>query len=136
MTIHAVQIDTHNRNYSINDEVGLQPSFLPQMVKTISRSNDMSFKNIFPQVSNNMTNLKSGLSPLIECPCRCQIICELNFSNLSQRPDKKDDRAFLIHPHHWKVLHTHTHIYTHTYTYTYIYTIVTSLTSSQPAALQ
>lgn len=37
MTIHVVQIDTHNRNYSINDEVGLQPSFLPQMVKTISR---------------------------------------------------------------------------------------------------
>ena len=30
-------------------------------------------ENRFPQVLNNMTNLKSGLSPLIECPCRCLI---------------------------------------------------------------
>ena len=77
-----MQIDTHNRNFSINDQVGLQvnnniqykcnfvfergqhlqevvilfqPSFLPNMVM------------------NNMTNLKSGLSPLIECPCSDRI---------------------------------------------------------------
>ena len=50
-----MQIDTHNRNYSINDPVGLKPSFLPN------------------QVNNEMTNLKSGLSPLIECPCSDRI---------------------------------------------------------------
>ena len=32
-----LQIDTHNRNYSINDEVGLQPSFLPKMVESYLR---------------------------------------------------------------------------------------------------
>jgi len=53
--VEPMQIDTHNRNFSINDEVGLQPSFLPKMVL------------------NNMTNLKSGLSPLIECPCSDRI---------------------------------------------------------------
>jgi len=53
--VEPMQIDTHNRNFSINDEVGLQPSFLPEMVL------------------NNMTNLKSGLSPLIECPCSDRI---------------------------------------------------------------
>merc|ERR1711936_439103 len=50
-----MQIDTHNRNYSINDQEGYQPSFMPNMVL------------------NNMTNLKSGLSPLIECPCSDRI---------------------------------------------------------------
>ena len=49
--VEPMQIDTHNRNYSINDPVGLKPSFLPKMVQ------------------NEMTNLNSGLSPLIECPC-------------------------------------------------------------------
>ena len=53
--VEPMQIDTHNRNYSINDEVGLQASFLPKMV------------------INNMTDLKSGLSPLIECPCSDRI---------------------------------------------------------------
>ena len=53
--VEPMQIDTHNRNYSINDQVGLQPSFLPKMVM------------------NNMTDLKSGLSPLIECPCSDRI---------------------------------------------------------------
>ena len=53
--VEPMQIDTHNRNYSINDQVGLKPSFLPKMV------------------INNMTDLKSGLSPLIECPCSDRI---------------------------------------------------------------
>ena len=54
--VEPMQIDTHNRNYSITDQAGLQPSFLPDMV------------------NNNMTNLKNGLSPLIECPCSDRIV--------------------------------------------------------------
>ena len=50
-----MQIDTHNRNFSITDPVGYRASFMPQMVL------------------NNMTNLRSGLSPLIECPCSDRI---------------------------------------------------------------
>jgi hypothetical protein len=46
-----MQIDTHNRDYDINnDTVGFVPSFLPSTSV------------------NNMTQ-KGGLSPLIECPC-------------------------------------------------------------------
>ena len=51
-----MQIDTHNREYGINDQVGLKPSFLPNMVM------------------NNMTYLNGGLSPLIECPCSDRIV--------------------------------------------------------------
>jgi hypothetical protein len=54
--VEPMQIDTHNRNYTITDQVGLKPSFLPEMVM------------------NNMTNLHSGLSPLIECPCSDRIV--------------------------------------------------------------
>ena len=53
--VEPMQIDTHNRDYGINDEVGLKPSFLPKTFQ------------------NNMTDLKSGLSPLIECPCTDRI---------------------------------------------------------------
>ena len=53
--VEPMQIDTHNRNYSITEQVGLQPAFLPAMV------------------SNNMTDLAGGLSPLIECPCSDRI---------------------------------------------------------------
>jgi len=53
--VEPMQIDTHNRNYSITEHTGLKPSFLPQMV------------------INNMTDLRSGLSPLIECPCTDRI---------------------------------------------------------------
>ena len=53
--VEPMQIDTHNRNYSITDPVGYQASFMPQIFL------------------NNMTNLNSGLSPLIECPCSDRI---------------------------------------------------------------
>jgi len=53
--VEPMQIDTHNRNYTITEQVGYQPSFLPEMVM------------------NNMTNLKNSLSPLIECPCSDRI---------------------------------------------------------------
>eukprot|EP00092_Neocalanus_flemingeri_P016158 GFUD01017488.1.p1 GENE.GFUD01017488.1~~GFUD01017488.1.p1 ORF type:complete len:796 (-),score=158.21 GFUD01017488.1:53-2440(-) len=53
--VEPMQIDTHNRNYSINEPVGYNPSFLPAMLM------------------NNMTNFKNGLSPLIECPCSDRI---------------------------------------------------------------
>ena len=53
--VEPMQIDTHNRNYGINDEVGLKPSFLPKTFQ------------------NNMTDLQNGLSPLIECPCTDRI---------------------------------------------------------------
>eukprot|EP00036_Acanthoecidae_sp_10tr_P009085 CAMPEP_0182915416 /NCGR_PEP_ID=MMETSP0105_2-20130417/316_1 /TAXON_ID=81532 ORGANISM="Acanthoeca-like sp., Strain 10tr" /NCGR_SAMPLE_ID=MMETSP0105_2 /ASSEMBLY_ACC=CAM_ASM_000205 /LENGTH=863 /DNA_ID=CAMNT_0025052283 /DNA_START=14 /DNA_END=2605 /DNA_ORIENTATION=- len=53
--VEPMQIDTHNREYGINDEVGYKPTFMPHMVQ------------------NNMTNLHSGLSPLIECPCTDRI---------------------------------------------------------------
>ena len=53
--VKPMQIDTHNRNFSITDPVGYRASFMPQMVL------------------NNMTDLRSGLSPLIECPCSDRI---------------------------------------------------------------
>lgn len=53
--VEPMQVDTHNRNYGINDPVGYQPYFLPKMD------------------DNNMTDLHSGLSPLIECPCTDRI---------------------------------------------------------------
>jgi len=53
--VEPMQIDTHNRNYGINDPVGYKPYFLPQID------------------DNNMTELHSGLSPLIECPCTNRI---------------------------------------------------------------
>ena len=54
--VEPMQIDTHNREYDINDDtIGYQPSFLPTMVE------------------NNMTMLNGGLSPLIECPCTTRI---------------------------------------------------------------
>jgi len=53
--VEPMQIDTHNRNYGINEEVGYKPWFLPK------------------QVQNNITDLNSDLSPLIECPCTDRI---------------------------------------------------------------
>jgi hypothetical protein len=50
-SVEPMQIDTHNREFSINDRVGYKEAFLPKQ--------DMT----------NVTNRKSGLSPLIECPC-------------------------------------------------------------------
>lgn len=49
--VNPMQIDTHNRNFDINDESGYQPWFLPTSQQ------------------NHMTDLDSRLSPLIECPC-------------------------------------------------------------------
>lgn len=54
-SVEPMQIDTHNRNYDINDQEGYKEWFLPQ------------------QDHNNMTNRNSGLSPLIECPCSDRI---------------------------------------------------------------
>jgi hypothetical protein len=51
-----MQIDTHNRKYDINDPVGYKPSFLPQT-----------------DANGSVTQLNSGLSPLIECPCTDRI---------------------------------------------------------------
>jgi len=53
--VEAMQIDTHNRNYDINDAVGFKPWFIPKVQQ------------------NNLTDLQSGLSPLIECPCSDRI---------------------------------------------------------------
>lgn len=50
--VEPMQIDTHNRKYGITEEAGYHPSFLPKKVQ-----------------NGTITNLKSGLSPLIECPC-------------------------------------------------------------------
>ena len=47
-----------NREFDINDHTGYKPSFLPQQ--------DMT----------NITNRKSQLSPLIECPCSSRIYRE------------------------------------------------------------
>eukprot|EP00041_Stephanoeca_diplocostata_P039733 m.1637620 g.1637620 ORF g.1637620 m.1637620 type:complete len:886 (-) comp25984_c0_seq1:1972-4629(-) len=49
--VEPMQIDTHNREFDINEQTGYKPTFLPEMDH------------------NNKTNLHSGLSPLIECPC-------------------------------------------------------------------
>ena len=54
--VEPMQIDTHNRNYNLLDHsVGYQPWFLPS------------------KFQNNMTDLNSSLSPLIECPCTDRI---------------------------------------------------------------
>ena len=53
--VEPMQIDTHNRNYEVTDQVGHKPWFMPT------------------RVQNNMTNLHNGLSPLIECPCTDRI---------------------------------------------------------------
>ena len=55
------------------------------------------------QVLNNMTNLKSGLSPLIECPCRFETKIWRIISFL-QRSDQEDQRIVFVHSHNWKVL--------------------------------
>lgn len=49
--VEPMQIDTHNREFDINEQSGYKPTFLPKTDR------------------NNETNLHSGLSPLIECPC-------------------------------------------------------------------
>jgi hypothetical protein len=49
-----MQIDTHNRAYNATDPQGYKPSFLPKAVM-------------------NHSNLHSGYSPLIECPCSDRI---------------------------------------------------------------
>jgi len=54
--VEPMQIDTHNRAYSLTDPVGPHMSFLPKL-----------------DTDNNMTDLHSGLSPLIECPCSDRI---------------------------------------------------------------
>ena len=58
------------------------------------------------QVLNNMTNLKSGLSPLIECPCRFETKIWRIISFL-QRSDQEDQRIVFLHSHNWKVLFSH-----------------------------
>eukprot|EP01083_Nonionella_stella_P279752 951569_1 len=55
--VEPMQVDTHNRDYDINDlSQGYVPSLLPKAF-----------------TDNNMTDLGSGLSPLIECPCTDRI---------------------------------------------------------------
>ena len=53
--VEPMQIDTHNRNYDLNDPVGYHPWFLPK------------------KFQNNMTDHHNSLSPLIECPCTDRI---------------------------------------------------------------
>ena len=53
--VEPMQIDTHHRAYNITDPVGYKPFLLPKAF------------------SNNMTDVRSGLSPLIECPCTDRI---------------------------------------------------------------
>eukprot|EP00931_Biecheleriopsis_adriatica_P028977 TRINITY_DN17265_c1_g3_i1.p1 TRINITY_DN17265_c1_g3~~TRINITY_DN17265_c1_g3_i1.p1 ORF type:complete len:822 (-),score=103.16 TRINITY_DN17265_c1_g3_i1:114-2579(-) len=53
--VEPMQIDTHNRQYDINDQEGYKPWFLPKIQQ------------------NDMTDTTSGLSPLIECPCSNRI---------------------------------------------------------------
>ena len=53
--VEPMQIDTHNRNYHLTDQVGYQPWFLPKTFQ------------------NNMTDHHNSLSPLIECPCTDRI---------------------------------------------------------------
>ena len=50
--VEPMQIDTHNRQYNLTDHPGYKPSFLPRM-----------------DANGSVTDLRSGLSPLIECPC-------------------------------------------------------------------
>jgi hypothetical protein len=55
--VEPMQVDTHNREYDINnDTVGYKEWFLPKQF-----------------TANNMTDLHSGMSPLIECPCTDRI---------------------------------------------------------------
>ena len=55
--VEPMQIDTHNRNYDINDlSNGYIPYLLPKQ-----------------DTNNNMTDLWNKMSPLIECPCTDRI---------------------------------------------------------------
>ena len=49
--VEPMQIDTHNRSYGINEQIGLQPSFLPRTDGDAAPTG------------------ARRLSPLIECPC-------------------------------------------------------------------
>ena len=52
-----------------------------------------------------MTNLKSGLSPLIECPCRFETKNLIwRIISFLQRSDQEDQRIVFVHSHNWKVL--------------------------------
>eukprot|EP00854_Cymbomonas_tetramitiformis_P024993 gene24993-30473_t len=55
--VEPMQIDTHNREYDLDDPVGYQPSFLPKRDTNASQH----------------AQLHNGLSPLIECPCSDRI---------------------------------------------------------------
>ena len=76
--VEPMQIDTHNRNFSITDPVGYRASFMPQMVL------------------NNMTDLRSGLSPLIECPCSDRIAKSQGIAKCNQ---SKSDSLVKGYPH-------------------------------------
>eukprot|EP01084_Bolivina_argentea_P167243 290290_1 len=55
--VEPMQVDTHNRNYDINDfSHGYVPYILPKAF-----------------TDNNITDLHNNLSPLIECPCTDRI---------------------------------------------------------------
>jgi len=64
--IEPMQIDTHNRNFSITDTEGYTQDFLPR-----SQSN------------RSQTELDNQLSPLIECPCAppATFLCAQVFRN-------------------------------------------------------
>lgn len=55
--VEPMQIDTHNRAIELTDASGPHPSFLPRQLSNASQ-----------------TDLRSKLSPLIECPCSTRIL--------------------------------------------------------------
>jgi hypothetical protein len=57
--VEPMQIDTHNRNYGINDEVGYKPWVLPAQVQNATQT--------------EIHGANSGWSPLLECPCTDRI---------------------------------------------------------------
>ena len=73
------------------------------MVSLITNEDSARIGDIFStQVLNNMTNLKSGLSPLIECPCRSSMIrCSPSFGQQVEPPhDFEDDHHGLLADDH------------------------------------
>ena len=90
-----MQIDTHNREYKATDQVGYKPSFLPKAID--GRDGARTALQPQPPHPHSSTgwpddraacqsevllrragtvsgeNLKSSLSPLIECPCSDRI---------------------------------------------------------------
>ena len=57
--VEPMQIDTHNRNYGLTEQVGYKPWHLPTQMSNATIT--------------ELRGANSGFSPLLECPCTTRI---------------------------------------------------------------